>query len=140
MRAVVHQQYGPPEVLRVTEVDQPVVTDNGVLVRVGAAALNPLDWHGMTGTPYVASIGGLRRPQDERLGVGLAGTVEAVGKEVPRFRPGDEVFGTATGAFAEYVVAREDRIGPKPANLTFEQAAAVPVAALTALQALRDKG
>jgi NADPH:quinone reductase-like Zn-dependent oxidoreductase len=140
MRAVKHQEYGPPEVLRVAETDQPVVTDDGVLVRVRAASLNPLDWHGMTGTPYLARIGGLRRPKDERLGADFAGTVEAVGKDVNRFRPGDEVFGAATGAFAEYVVARQDRIGPKPTNLTFEQAAAVPVAGLTALQGLRDKG
>ncbi len=116
------------------------MTDNGVLVRVGAASLNPLDWHGMTGTPYLARLGGLRRPKDQRLGADFAGTVEAVGKDVTRFHPGDEIFGAANGAFAEYVVVREDRAAPKPANLTFEQAAAVPVAGLTAMQGLRDKG
>ncbi len=94
----------------------------------------------MTGTPFLARLGGLRRPKDQRLGADFAGTVEAVGKEVTRFHPGDEIFGAANGAFAEYVVAREDRAAPKPANLTFEQAAAVPVAGLTAIQGLRDKG
>jgi NADPH:quinone reductase-like Zn-dependent oxidoreductase len=140
MRAVVHEQYGPPDVLRNRELEQPVVTDNGVLVRVEAASLNPLDWHGMTGTPYLARLGGLRRPKDPRLGADFAGTVESVGKAVTQIRPGDEIFGAANGAFAEYVVIREDRAARKPANLTFEQAAAVPVAGLTAIQGLRDKG
>ncbi len=141
MKAIVYDRYGSPDVLDLRELDLPVVTDGGVLVRIHAASVNPLDWYSMTGTPYVARMGaGLRRPKSERLGVDFAGTVEAVGRDVTRFQPGDEVFGGSSGAFAEYVCARADRMVLKPANLTFEQAAAVPVAGLTALQGLRDKG
>jgi NADPH:quinone reductase-like Zn-dependent oxidoreductase len=111
-----------------------------VLVRVRAAAINPADWYGMTGTPYVARLTmGLRKPKERVLGVDFAGTVEAVGMDITQFRPGDEVFGGRSGALAEYVSVR-NAIAPKPANLTFEEAAAVPVAAITALQGLRDEG
>jgi NADPH:quinone reductase-like Zn-dependent oxidoreductase len=142
MRAVVRNTYGSPDVLELQETDKPDVTDDGVLVRVRATSINPAEWYGMTGTPYVARAQmGLLKPKSNRLGVDFAGQVEAVGKDVTQFRPGDEVFGGRDGAFAEYVCVREDRaVVPKPANVTFEQAAAVPVAALTALQGLRDKG
>lgn len=139
MRAIVHDRYGPPEVLKLEETDKPELADDAVLVRVHAASVNRLDWYGVTGTPYVARVlGGLRKPKEPGLGVDFAGTVDAVGKDVTHVRPGDEVFGGRTGAFAEYVLVR-DAVAPKPANLTFEEAAAVPVAALTALQGLRDK-
>ena len=142
MRAMVYERYGSPEVLELREVERPAVTADGVLVRVHASSVNPYDWHFMTGTPLLVRLGaGLRKPKNGRLGVDFAGTVEAVGKDVARFEPGDEVFGTRNGAFAEYVCVQEARnVVPKPANVTFEQAAAVPVAGVTALQALRDKG
>ncbi len=140
MKAIVYHEYGSPDVLDLREVDKPVVTDDGVLVRVHAASVNPVDWHTMTGSPYLVRLqAGLRKPKSERLGIDFAGTVEAVGKDVTQFRAGDEVFGGRSGAFAEYVCVR-DAIAPKPANLTFEEAAAVPLAAITALQGLRDKG
>jgi NADPH:quinone reductase-like Zn-dependent oxidoreductase len=139
MRGIVHDRYGSPDVLRLEEIEKPEVADDAVLVRVHAASVNRLDWYGVTGTPYVARVlGGLRKPKEPGLGVDFAGTVEAVGKDVTHVRPGDEVFGGRTGAFAEYVAVR-DAVAPKPANVTFEEAAAVPVAALTALQGLRDK-
>jgi NADPH:quinone reductase-like Zn-dependent oxidoreductase len=142
MRAVVHRCYGPPDVLRLEEIAKPTPGAHGVLIKVHAAALNPLDWHSLRGNPYIMRADmGFGVPKDERLGVDFAGTVEAVGKDVTRFKPGDEVFGGANGALAEYVIVREKgSLALKPANLTFEQAAAAPVAALTALQALRDKG
>jgi NADPH:quinone reductase-like Zn-dependent oxidoreductase len=141
MRAIVHCEYGPPGVLRLETVEKPVPGDSQVVVRVRAASVNPLDWHSMRGTPYFARISmGLRKPKVIRLGVDFAGTVESVGRAVTRWKPGDEVFGVRTGAFAEYVAVREDRVVSKPANATYEQAAAVPVAALTALQGLRDHG
>ena len=141
MKAIVYRKYGTPDVLSLHDVDRPVVGDDEVQVRVHAASLNPLDWHYMTGTPYLMRLMvGLRKPKRNILGVDLAGTVEAVGGNVTRFKPGDEVFGVAAGSCAEFVAAREDRIVHKPAGLTFEQAAAVPVAALTALQGLRDHG
>jgi NADPH:quinone reductase-like Zn-dependent oxidoreductase len=142
MRAVVRNTYGSPDVLELQETDKPDVTDDGVLVRVRATSINPAEWYGMTGTPYVARAQmGLLKPKSNKLGVDFAGKVEAVGKDVTQFRPGDDVFGGRDGAFAEYVCVREDRaVVPKPASVTFEQAAAVPVAALTALQGLRDKG
>jgi NADPH:quinone reductase-like Zn-dependent oxidoreductase len=141
MKAIVYHRYGSPDVLELREIDKPVVTDDDVLVRVRAASVNPLDWHYMRGTPYVVRIGaGFRKPKVTRLGVDVAGQVEAIGKNVTQFQPGDEVFGTCKGAFAEYVCASEGALVLKPANLTFEQAAAVPLAALSALQALRDKG
>jgi len=140
MRAVVHRRYGSPEVLEIHDADRPAVTDDGVLVRVRAAAVNPVDWYGMTGRPYVARpMMGMRGPKDSSVGVDFAGTVESVGDAVKDFRPGDEVFGLGNGAFAEYVCVR-DAVAPKPARLTFEEAAGVPVAGFTALQALRDRG
>jgi NADPH:quinone reductase-like Zn-dependent oxidoreductase len=143
MKAAVRDRYGSPAaVVELREIDKPVPADDEVLVRVRAASLNLSDWYGVTGRPYVSrAMLGLRKPKDNRLGTDYAGTVEAVGKDVTQLRPGDEVFGGRTGALAEYVVAKADRgIVPKPANVTFEEAAAVPVAALTALQGLRDKG
>jgi len=140
MKAIVYHAYGSPDVLAPRAIEQPVLTDDGVLVRVHAASLNAGDWYALTGTPYVARIQqGLLKPRSRLLGTDFAGTVEAVGKDVTRFRPGDEVFGGRSGAIAEYVCVR-NAVELKPANLTFEQAAAVPVAALTALQGLRDKG
>ena len=112
-----------------------------MLIRIRAASVNPLDWHYMRGTPYVVRLGGgLRRPRVTRLGVDLAGRVEAVGEKVTQFQPGDDVFGSCKGAFAEYVCTSQDAVAPKPDRVTFEQAAAVPVAAFTALQGLRDTG
>jgi NADPH:quinone reductase-like Zn-dependent oxidoreductase len=143
MKAVVYTDYGSPDVLEIKDVRKPVPNDDQILIKVRAAAVNPLDWHFMEGTPYIMRLMGvgLRKPKVPRLGVDVAGQVEAVGKNVTQFKPGDEVFGGRTGAFAEYVCARADRaIVLKPANLTFEQAASVPIAAITALQALRDKG
>jgi NADPH:quinone reductase-like Zn-dependent oxidoreductase len=140
MRAIVRDKFGSPDVLELQETDKPDLTDDGVLVRVRATSVNPADWYSLTGTPYVARAQiGLFKPKSNRLGVDFAGTVEAVGRDVTQLRPGDEVFGGRSGAFAEYVCVR-NAVVPKPANLTLEQAAAVPVAALTALQGLRDKG
>jgi NADPH:quinone reductase-like Zn-dependent oxidoreductase len=139
MKAIVFRRYGSPDVLELADVDLPVVADDGVLVRVRAASVNALDWHRMRGEPLVGRLGdGLRRPKDSALGVDVAGHVEAVGRNVTELRPGDEVFGARTGAFAEYVSGRT--FVPKPAGLTFEEAAAIPVAATTALQGLRDRG
>ncbi len=142
MKAIVRTRYGSPEVLQLTEVAKPVPKDNEVLVRVHAASVNAVDWHLMRGKPLLARTGGrgLRRPKDQRLGVDLAGRVEAVGGKVTQFQPGDDVFGRGVGAFAEYACAREDTVAVKPATMTFEAAAAVPVAALIALQGLRDLG
>jgi NADPH:quinone reductase-like Zn-dependent oxidoreductase len=142
MKAIVYDKYGPPDSLELREIDTPVVTDDEVLVRVRAASVNPADWYTLTGTPYFGRVEmGLVKPKSNRLGIDFAGQVEAVGRNVTQFRPGDEVFGGRNGAFAEYVCVAEDRaVVPKPANVTFEEAAAVPVAALTALQGLRDKG
>ncbi len=141
MKAVVRRTYGSPDVLELVELDPPVPGDDEVLIRVRAAAVNPFDWHDMRGEPYFLRLGGgLRKPKAGRLGADLAGLVEAVGRNVTEFRPGDEVFGAARGAFAELVCARPRSLAPKPANLTFEQAAALPVAAITALQGLRDRG
>jgi NADPH:quinone reductase-like Zn-dependent oxidoreductase len=141
MTAIVYCDYGSPEVLKLDTVAKPVAGDSQVVVRVRAASVNPLDWHYLRGTPYIGRIGmGLRKPKVIRLGVDFAGTVESVGRGVTRFKPGDEVFGARTGAFAQYVTVREDRVVSKPSNATFEQAAAVPVAAITALQGLRDHG
>jgi NADPH:quinone reductase-like Zn-dependent oxidoreductase len=142
MKAIVYRCYGSPDVLEFEDVAKPTPADGEVLVKVHAAAVNPLDWHYMRGSPYFVRLGsGLGAPKDSRIGVDFAGTVEAVGKDVRQFKPGDEVFGGRNGAFAEYVVVPEDRaLVPKPSNVTFEQAASVPIAAVTALQALRDKG
>jgi len=142
MKAIVYRCYGSPDVLRFEDIEKPTAADDQVLVKVHAASVNPLDWHYMRGTPYIVRMdSGFGKPENPRLGVDFAGTVEAVGKNVTRFKPGDEVFGGKFGAFAEYVTVRENRaLALKPASLTFEQAASVPIAALTALQALRDKG
>jgi NADPH:quinone reductase-like Zn-dependent oxidoreductase len=142
MRAAIYRCYGSPDVLEVTQVEKPVPTDNEVLVKIRAASVNPLDWHYLRGSPYFLRLGsGIGKPKDTRLGVDFSGTVEAVGDGVTQFKPGDEVFGGGTGAFAEYVMIPEGRsLVHKPDGVTFEQAAALPIAALTALQALRDKG
>ena len=142
MKAVVYRCYGPPEVLKVEELEKPTPTDEQVLVKVRAASINPLEWHYMTGTPYLMRAGaGIGHPEDPRIGVDFAGTVEAVGKSVTKFKVGEAVFGGADGALGEYVTVREGgSIVLKPTNMTFEQAAAVPIAAVTALQGLRDTG
>jgi NADPH:quinone reductase-like Zn-dependent oxidoreductase len=140
MKAIVHERYGRPNVLELREVDKPAPDDDQVLIRVHASSVNPVEWYGVTG-PYFARIGnGFRKPKDPTVGADLAGRVEAVGKDVEHFQPGDEVFGVSGASWAEYTCAPAHRLAPKPANLSFEEAAAVPVAAVTALQALRDKG
>ena len=142
MKAIVQTQYGAPDLLEVREIAKPSFGDNEVLLSVRAAALNPLDWHVVRGLPYMLRIGnGFARPKKLVVpGVDVAGVVEAVGPKVDRLRPGDEVFGACNGALAELAVARADRVVAKPARLSFEQAAAIPVAGLTALQGLRDRG
>ncbi|GII14783.1 NADPH:quinone reductase [Planomonospora parontospora subsp. antibiotica] len=142
MRAIVRDRYGSPDVLRLEEIGRPEAGDDEVLVRVRAAAVNSADGKLMRGEPsLVRAMGyGLFRPKHRILGRDFAGRVEAVGRNVKRFRPGDEVFGETAGTFAEYVSVREGALGPKPENLTFEQAAAVPLAGSTALQGLRDRG
>jgi NADPH:quinone reductase-like Zn-dependent oxidoreductase len=143
MKAVVYTDYGPPDVLQIRDIKKPEPNDDQVLVKVRATSVNPYDWHFIRGTPYImrAMMVGLRKPKDPRLGVDYAGTVEAVGKNVTQFKPGDDVFGGRGGAFAEYICARADRsITLKPANMTFAQAASVSIAGLTALQGLRDGG
>ena len=143
MKAMVYRNYGSPDVLELQDIDKPTVTDGELLVRVHAASVNPYDWHFLRGTPFVVRMmAGLVRPKRKILGVDVAGRVEAVGGNVTRFQPGDEIFGSSanSGAFAEYLCVPEDGVVLKPAHLTYEEAAAVPVAALTALQGLRDKG
>ncbi len=141
MKAILYTEYGPPDVLQFTEVAKPAPKDDEVLIRIRAASVNPFDWHFMRGAPYLMRImTGLRKPKDTRLGVDVAGQVEAVGKNVEQFQPGDLVFGSCKGAFAEYGCASEGALVPKPASVSFEQAAAVAIAALTALQGLRDGG
>ena len=141
MKAIVYSRFGSPDVLELREVDQPKAGEGEVLVRVRAASVNPADWYLMTGAPLVARAQmGLRGPKTGRLGVDLAGVVEAVGGAVTRLRVGDEVFGAGAGTLAECVAVPEASLVLKPAGLSFEQAAAVPVAALTALQGLRDEG
>ncbi|MEV0237129.1 NAD(P)-dependent alcohol dehydrogenase [Nonomuraea sp. NPDC050786] len=142
MKAIVHDTYGPADVLKYVDTAPPVPGPRDVLLRVHAAGLDMGVWHLMEGVPYVMRPAiGLRAPKTKGLGTDVAGTVESVGADVTRFRPGDRVFGTCGGgAFAEYACAREDRLMPLPENLTFEQAAAIPTSAITALQALRDKG
>jgi NADPH:quinone reductase-like Zn-dependent oxidoreductase len=142
MKGIVHRCYGSAEVLKLEDIEKPKPADNEVLVKVHAASVNPLDWHYLRGTPYIVRMdSGVGKPDNPRIGVDFSGTVEAVGRNVTRFKPGDEVFGGRFGAFAEYVNVRDDRaIVLKPTNMTFEQAASVPIAAITALQALRDKG
>lgn len=139
MKAIVQDRYGPPDVLELREIDKPVAADNGVLIRIHAASLNARDWHLMRGDPYVARLAlGFTRPKVKIRGTDFAGRVEAVGPGATRFRPGDEVFGEADGAFAEYVCVPEELVESMPATLTFEKAAALPLAGNTALTCLRD--
>ena len=142
MKAVVFTEYGPPDVLKIAELAIPTPQDRQVLIKVHAASINAGDWRGMRANPFLIRLvgGGLRRPKNPRFGSDVAGRVEAVGENVEQFRPGDEVFGCAKGAFAEYVLAREAYVALKPANTSFEKAAAVPVAGLTALQGIRYAG
>jgi NADPH:quinone reductase-like Zn-dependent oxidoreductase len=143
MKAIVGQCYGSPDVLEFADIAKPVPADNEVLVKVHAASVNPLDWHYMRGTPYIIRLfAGLGAPDDPRVGVDFSGTVEAVGKDVTRYKVGDEVFGGGNGAFAQYLLKKEDSHSfiPKPDNVSHDQAAAVPIAGQTALQALRDFG
>jgi NADPH:quinone reductase-like Zn-dependent oxidoreductase len=142
-----YTRYGPPDAIEVDDLDKPVPRDNEVLIKVRTASVNPLDWKTMTGGPYIVRLLlGLRKPKIKQLGVDVAGQVEAVGRNVTQFKPGDAVFGTCRGAFAEYACTcqsarlMKSALVMKPDNVTFEQAAAAPVAALTALQGLRDKG
>lgn len=139
MKAIVCTRYGPPEALQFTEIAKPTPTDDQVLIKIRAASVNPVDR--LFRAPYVFRLlTGLRKPRNPRLGSDVAGQVEAVGKNITQFKPGDQVFGVCRGAFAEYGCAIEDKLAFKPANKSFEEAASVPVAALTALQGLRDKG
>lgn len=142
MKAIVRDRYGPPDVLKLGEIEKPAITDEQVLVRVHAASLNLGDWHMMRGRPYIIRLMGRRwrRPKERLLGGDLAGRVEAVGRNVKDFRPGDDVFGMSIKTLAEYVAVKDIGLVRKPANVTFEQAAAVPIAAITALQGLRDVG
>ena len=144
MKAIRFYNYGPPEVIQLEETEKPTPGETEVLIKIRAASVNPLDWRLMRGQPHlIRAMTGLGKPKDARMGADVAGQIEAVGSRVTQFQPGDEVFGAigkTCGAFAEYVCANENALALKPANLTFEQAAAVPVAALTALQGLRDKG
>ena len=144
MKAVVYAKYGPPDVLHIEEVAKPTPKDNEVLVRAYAASVNPLDWHSMRGKPLTERLtAGLREPKHKILGADVAGRIEAVGSDVKQFQPGDEIFGDlywhGFGAFAEYVSVPERNVALKPANLTFEEAAAAPQAAITALHAVRDQ-
>ncbi len=145
MKAIVYRRYGSPDVLEYGDANKPVLKDDEVLIKVEAAALNAFDWHLMRGRPFIARMsGGLSKPKNTILGEDVAGRIEAVGPKAGQFKPGDEVFGDlascGSGGFAEYARARENVLALKPADLTFEQAAAVPMAAVTALQGLRDKG
>ena len=141
MKAIVQDEYGSADVLHIAEIDRPVIGEDDVLVRVHAAGLDRGTWHLMAGLPYLIRVGfGFRRPKNPVPGLDVAGTVVAVGENVTRFQAGDEVFGTAKGSFGEYASALQDKLAIKPANLTFGQAAAVPVSGLTAIQALRDVG
>lgn len=142
MQAIVRKEYGPPDALRLEDVEKPLPNENQVLVKVFASSVNAGDYRVLRGNPLLVRLigGGLRQPKDPRFGSDLAGRVEAVGENVKDFRVGDEVFGCGKGAFAEYVLTRESYLALKPANRSFEEAAAVPVAALTALQGLRDAG
>ena len=142
MKAIVQDTYGSADVLKLREIDKPEITDDEVLVRVRAAGVDRGVWHLMTGLPYPVRLAGygVRAPKYAIPGMDVAGVVEAVGEDVTRFQPGDEVFGIGKGTFAEYARAPERKLAPKPANLTFEAAAALAISGLTALQALRDRG
>jgi NADPH:quinone reductase-like Zn-dependent oxidoreductase len=142
MKAIVYTKYGPPDVLQLKEIEKTTPNDDEVLIKVQAASANAADWHDMRGKPFFIRLmgGGLLKPKNKRLGIDIAGRIEAVGRNVKQFRPGDEVFGFSQGGFAEYVCAHENSLALKPISTTFEEAAAIPVAAVTALQGLRDKG
>jgi NADPH:quinone reductase-like Zn-dependent oxidoreductase len=142
MKAIVQDRYGSTDVLELRNIEKPTAGDDDILVLVHAAGVDPGVWHLMTGLPYLVRVMGygLRKPKIQVRGTDAAGTVEAVGKNVRQFKPGDPVFGTCDGSFAEYACAKAERFAPKPANLTFEQAAAVPVSGMTALNGLRDAG
>lgn len=143
MKAIVYTKYGPPDVLRLEEVEKPIPKDNEILIKIHAASVNAYDWRHLRPDPFLMRFMGvgLLKPKQKILGADIAGRVEAVGSHIKQFKPGDEVFGEGRyGGFAEYVCADEERFVPKPADLTFEEAAAAPMAALTALQGLRDKG
>jgi NADPH:quinone reductase-like Zn-dependent oxidoreductase len=141
VKAIVYHEYGPPDVLRCEEIEKPTPGDSEVLLRVRAAALNPYDWHFMRGEPYgIRLMSGLGKPKNKRLGADVAGVVETVGRSVTQFKPGDAVYGLCQGAFGEYVCTAESKLVKKPDGMTFEQAASIPIAGLTALQSLRDKG
>jgi NADPH:quinone reductase-like Zn-dependent oxidoreductase len=141
MKAIVYHSFGSPDVLKCEDIEKPIPKHNEILIKVRAASLNPLDWHFLRGVPYVVRIiVGLRKPKFIGLGADVAGQVEAVGKTVTQFKPGDDVFGGCRGAFAEYACASESDLVIKPGNITFEQAASVRIAGLTALQGLRNKG
>jgi len=141
MKAIVYREYGSPEVLRLQEIAKPEPGDDEVLIRVRAASVNPLDWHFMRGDPKIVRIAfGLTRPREPRLGRDVSGVVEAVGRSATRLKPGDEVFGAVRGAFGEHACGKERTLHCKPRNLSFEEAAALPIAGISALQALRDNG
>ena len=142
MKAITQYQYGGPETLRFEDIEKPIPEEDEVLIEVKAASLNIADWHMMTGTPYMVRLmgSGVRKPKNRRVGMDVAGVVEAVGRGVTRFQPGDEVFGEIAGSFAEYAVAKEKHLAMKPGNASFEEAAGVPLAGFTALQGLRDHG
>lgn len=145
MKAIVYTKYGPPDVLQFKDVEKPTPRDDQILIEIHAASANPADWHLMRAEPFLARLqNGLLKPKNTKLGADIAGRVEAAGRNITQFQVGDDVFGSLPldelGGFAEYVCANEDTVALKPANLTFEQAAAVPLAAFTALQGLRDKG
>jgi len=141
MKAITYSEYGSPDVLRCEEIEKPAPADDEVLIKVRAASLNPLDWRMLRGKPYLLrAVSGLSKPKTTRPGVDVAGQIDAVGGKAVRFKPGDEVFGACRGALAEYACASESKVVTKPVNVTFEQAASAPVAALTALQGLRDYG
>jgi NADPH:quinone reductase-like Zn-dependent oxidoreductase len=142
VKAIIRDAYGSTKVLRLADIDKPIPGEADVLVRVHAAGVDQGVWHLMTGTPYAMRLAGfgIRAPKNPRLGYDIAGRVEAVGAQVTEFRPGQEVFGTCRGSFAEYAVARPDRLSSKPDNLSFEQAAVVPISGFAALQAVREHG
>jgi NADPH:quinone reductase-like Zn-dependent oxidoreductase len=142
LKAITYTKYGPPDVLRLTEIEKPTPKENEVLIKIHAASVNAYDWHLLTADIFLVRFmgGGLFKPKNPRLGADMAGRVEAVGRNIMQLKPGDEVFGMVRGAFAEYTCAPEDALVLKPSNLSFEQAAAVPMSAITALQGLRDIG
>jgi len=141
MQAIVYRRYGSPDILELQEIPKPIPTDGQVLIQVHAASVNPYDWHFLRGTPsFIRLFIGLRKPKSPRLGADVAGVVEAVGSKAGHFKPGDAVFGTAKGSFAEYACAMASQLAMKPQEISFEHAACLPIAGVTALQGIRDKG